>query len=137
MRRLHRKYRFYLVGICGKCGALISTYCPHINLRHLGSVSPVAGYFDPDNDWLFLEWEGDLTLDVVQRAYQEIARCYRWHASAPRVRTSNAQVTSSAPDVVRWLVEEFLATVSLAGVKQVAWHLPDAVATRGWIPFTS
>jgi hypothetical protein len=70
-----------------------------INLRHLCSTSHVEVSFDTCNNWLYIEWEGDLTLEVVQQACLEIARCYAQHAYA-RALNSNAQVTSITPDVV-------------------------------------
>lgn len=100
-----------------------------MNLRHLCSAAHVEIYFDTFNNWLFIDWEGNLTLDVVQHACLEIARCYLQHP-CPRVLNSNAQVTSIAPDVAAWLADEFMSTLSLAGVEQLAWVVAPTLSAR-------
>jgi hypothetical protein len=100
-----------------------------MNLRHLCSASQVEIYFDTFNKWLFIDWEGNLTLDVVQHACLEIARCYLQHP-CPRVLNSNVQVTSITPDVAAWLADEFMSALSLAGVEQLAWVVAPTLRGR-------
>jgi hypothetical protein len=101
-----------------------------MHLRHLCSAAHVEIYFDTFNNWLFIDWEGNLTLDVVQHACLEIARCYLQHPF-PRVLNSNVQVTNITPDVAAWLANEFTATLSLAGVEQLAWVVAPTLRARG------
>lgn len=100
-----------------------------MNLQHLCSAPHVEIYFDTSNNWLFIDWQGDLTLKRVQHAFLGIARCYLSHAY-PRVLNSNAQVTSITPDVSVWLATSFDPRLNLAGVKQMAWVASDAFRAR-------
>ena len=100
-----------------------------MKLRHLCSASQVEIYLDTFNKWLYIDWEGSLTLDVVQHACLEIARCYLEHP-CPCVLNSNAQVTSITPDVAAWLADEFMSALSLAGVEQLAWIVAPTLRGR-------
>jgi hypothetical protein len=100
-----------------------------MNLHHLCSAPHVEVYFDTSNNWLFVDWEGDLTLEGVQHACLGIARCYLQHAY-PRVLNSNAQVTSIAPEVATWLAREFMSALHLAGVAQLAWVVAPTLGAR-------
>ncbi|RZJ57477.1 MAG: hypothetical protein EOO55_03295 [Hymenobacter sp.] len=97
-----------------------------MTLHPLCSAPHVEIYYDTFNNWLFIDWEGDLTLDIVQRACLEIARCYQQYAY-PRVLNSNAQVTSFALDVAAWLASEFIPNLGVIGVEQVAWVVAPTV----------
>jgi hypothetical protein len=101
-----------------------------MNLQHLCSASHAEVYLDTYNDWLFIDWEGDLTLDVVQRACLEVARCYFRHGTPTRVLNNNAQVTTITPDVAAWLADEFMSAMHLAGVKQLAWVVAPTLRGR-------
>lgn len=88
---------------------------------HLLSTTPcLTIYYDSQNDWLFLDWQGDLTLVLVQEACVEVGYCllerpYR------RVLNSNAQVTDISLSVAAWLVAEFMPHTKLAGIEHLAW----------------
>ena len=69
-----------------------------MHLYHLCSALRADIYFDTSNNWLFIDWAGNLTLSQVQHTCLAIVRCYQYHAY-PRVLNSNAQVTSIALDV--------------------------------------
>jgi hypothetical protein len=94
-----------------------------MNLQHLCAARHAEVYFDKDNDWVFIDWEGDLTLYSVQHTCLEIARCFLDN-SYPRVLNSNAQVTSVSWEVSKWLGSEFLPALRLTGVEQIAWVAP-------------
>jgi hypothetical protein len=83
-------------------------------------------YFDKDNDWVFVDWEGDLTLHAVQHTCLEIARCFL-DKNYSRVLNSNAQVASVSWEVSKWLGSEFLPALRLTGVEQMAWVAPPAL----------
>jgi hypothetical protein len=100
-----------------------------MNLHHLCSAPHVEVYFDKSNNWLFIDWEGELTLPDVQHACLEIARCYLTH-SYPRVLNSNAHVTSISPDVSVWLAGHLLPALGLAGVEQFAWVVAQTLRGR-------
>lgn len=100
-----------------------------MNLQHLCAAPHVTVYFDSWNNWLYVEWEGELTLPVVQQACLEIARCYLSHAY-PRVLNDNTHVTSISWDVASWLATQFLPALDLAGVQQIAWVCATTVQGR-------
>ena len=95
-----------------------------MNLKHLCSAPHVNVYFDSWNNWLYVEWEGALTLAAVQYACLEVAECFVKHAY-PRVLHSDAQVTSLPWEAVPWLTHAFFPYLELAGIEQLAWvHAP-------------
>lgn len=98
-------------------------------LHQLCAAPHVTIYYDAHNDWLFVEWEGHLTLPVVQYACVEVAHCYLEHAY-PRVLNSNALVTGVDRDVETWLATNFLPNLRLAGVEQLAWVYSPALRGR-------
>jgi hypothetical protein len=88
---------------------------------HLLRTTPhITIYYDTHNDWLFLDWKGELTLTAVQDACLEIARCFLQRAY-PRVLNSNLQVTSMNWNIAGWLALEFMPHLSVAGVEHLAW----------------
>lgn len=91
-----------------------------MNLQHLCDAPHVTVYFDIDNEWLYLDWEGELTLPVIQHACLEIAQCFVKHPY-PRVLNDNAQVTAVDYEVAGWLAQFFLPHLHLAGVERLAW----------------
>ena len=100
-----------------------------MNLQPLCTSVHVSVYFDTANNWLFIDWHGDLTLAKVQLACLELAHCYLSH-SYPRVLNSNAQVLSITPDVSDWLVSTFMPALDMAGVQQMAWVFPPQLRDR-------
>jgi hypothetical protein len=100
-----------------------------MDLHHVCSTRCAEVYFDNSNAWLFIDWVGDLTLEAVQHTSLGIARCFldRYY---PRVLNSNAQVMSVGVEVPQWLASEFLPTLTLTGVEQMAWVVPDELRAR-------
>ena len=99
-----------------------------MNLTLLCTAPHITIYFDSWNNWLYIEWEGDLTLPIVQYACLEIAECFVKHAY-PRVLNSNSQVTAMPPEVLPWLIKHLLPYLELAGIQQLAWvHAPITLA---------
>lgn len=103
-----------------------------MNLQYLCSTPYVSVYFDATNNWLFVEWEGDLTLDRVQLGCLEIAHCYL-HASYTRILNSNLRVTSVTPDIAGWLASVFMPTLEQAGVRQLGWVIAPSLCGRNLV----
>lgn len=91
-----------------------------MQLQLLHQTTCLTTYYDQCNDWLFLDWEGELTLPLVQEACNALATCLLARPYA-RVLNSNEQVTGLVWNVAAWLVTDFLPYLPLAGVEQVAW----------------
>ena len=88
-------------------------------LELLRSSSHVHIYYDTSNDWLFVDWQGDLDVSAAQLACLELAyTCL--HRPYRRVLVSTIQVTGVAWDVPAWLAKEFMPYLALAGVEQLA-----------------
>jgi hypothetical protein len=101
-------------------------------LQHLCSALCAEVYFDQLNNWLFIDWVGELSLATVQHTCLGIAHCFLAHYS-PRVLTSNAQVTSVSPEATQWLASDFLPTLSLTGIEQMAWVVPSPLRARNQV----
>lgn len=91
-----------------------------MNLQLLCASAHVTVSFDSWNNWLYLEWEGDLTLPAMQQACLELAHCFVGHAY-PRVLNNNAHVSSVDWDVIPWLVQHFFPYLRRVGIEQIAW----------------
>ena len=111
-----------------------------MNLTLLRQLPQLSVYYDSWNNWLFLDWQGELTLAAVQGACLALARCCGPRIY-PRVLNSNAQVTDISRSVSAWLSLEFLPCLKQAGVEQLAWVRSASPAGQsmvqqalGWLP---
>jgi hypothetical protein len=111
-----------------------------MQLHLLRTTACLAIYYDSGNDWLFLDWAGNLTLPAVQEACVAVAQCYLQRTYS-RVLTSNLHVTVSGTEVATWLGMEFLPYLAVSGIKHVASisapALPDrhlVQTVRQWVP---
>ncbi|MGI4886217.1 MAG: hypothetical protein ACRYFR_14775 [Janthinobacterium lividum] len=111
-----------------------------MRLQLLRETNCISIYYDSLNEWLFLDWEGELTLPAVQAACLEVAYCFLPRPYA-RVLNSNAQVTGMSWSVAAWLAAEFLPHLALAGITQVAWVYSPSLRGRSvvqtvlsWLP---
>jgi hypothetical protein len=86
----------------------------------LAQTTCLTTSYDQCNDWLYLEWQGELTLPLVQEACVALATCILQRPYA-RVLNSNEQVTGVCWEVAAWLATDFLPHLTLAGVERVAW----------------
>jgi hypothetical protein len=91
-----------------------------MNLHLLRQTTCLSIYYDLHNDWLYLDWQGEVTLPLVQQACLELAACYL-HRPYARVLNNNEHVTEVSWSVSMWLVTDFLPYMSLAGIEHVAW----------------
>jgi hypothetical protein len=111
-----------------------------MNLHPLFQTSCLSAHYDLRNDWLYLDWQGELTLPAVQQACMALANCYLQRPYS-HILNSNEQVTGVNWNVALWLATEFLPHMSLAGIQHVAWiyspslrgqHLVHTVLS--WLP---
>ncbi|NML64358.1 hypothetical protein HHL22_03985 [Hymenobacter sp. RP-2-7] len=97
-------------------------------LQLLRATPQISIYYDSCNDWLFLDWQGELDLPALQLACLELALvCLPRHY--PRVLNSQAQLTSISWDASAWLARYFLPYLVTAGIERVAWV--SGRSTRG------
>lgn len=91
-----------------------------MQLHLLATTAHLTIYYDSGNDWLFLDWQGDLTLAAVQEACVEVGYCLLQRPYR-RVLNNNAEVTNVSLSVTAWLVTEFMPHLQLAGIEHLAW----------------
>ncbi|GAB3638257.1 hypothetical protein GCM10027422_38470 [Hymenobacter arcticus] len=103
-----------------------------MQLQLLHQTTCLAAYYDHSNDWLFLDWAGDVTLPMVQEACVELATCFL-HRPYACVLNNNDQVTSVDLNVAVWLATDFLPHMTLAGLEKVAWIRSPSVRGQGMI----
>lgn len=100
----------------------------------------LTAYYDHSNEWVFLDWEGDITLPLVQESCAELAT-YFLHNPCTHVLNSNEQVTKVGWNVAAWLATDFLPHLALAGVEHVAWIYSSSLPGKNlvqtilnWLP---
>lgn len=91
-----------------------------MNLHLLRQTTCLTAYYDLRNDWLYLDWQGELTLPAVQQACLALADCYLQRPYS-HILNSNEQVTGVSWSVAAWLATDFLPHMTLAGIEHVAW----------------
>lgn len=111
-----------------------------MNLHLLRQTPGLSVHYDSRNDWLFLDWEGEMTLPVVQQACLAIADCYLQRPYA-HILNNNEQVTGVSWSVATWLATEFLPHMRLVGIEHVAWICSPALpglntvqTVLSWLP---
>jgi hypothetical protein len=100
-----------------------------MTLHLLRQTTCLAIYYDSANDWLFLDWQGELTLQDTKDACVALAQCYL-QRPYPRVLNSNAQLEGVSWSVATWLVTDFLLHMTTAGVEHVAWICSPSLRGR-------
>ncbi|WP_022823857.1 hypothetical protein [Hymenobacter norwichensis] len=85
--------------------------------------------YDWSNQWLYLDWCGDLTLHLVQQSCLLITECF-FTQRCTRILNDNTNVTSITSDVGIWLATEFLPNIEAAGVEYMAWVHSSSIDTQ-------
>lgn len=98
-----------------------------MNLLLLCSSPQVSVYYDSHNEWLYVEWEGKITLPVAQQACLQLAHC-ALERPYTRVLNNNTYVTGVELSVGPWLALHFMPHLALAGVRQMAWVCSPTLA---------
>lgn len=100
-------------------------------LRLLNSSPCLQLFYDSDHDWLYLDWQGAITIADGQAGWLALTRCLLERPYAC-VLNSNAQVTRIAPEVTAWLLRGFERFLQLSGIQQLAWvYAPSVVHSFG------
>jgi hypothetical protein len=91
-----------------------------MDLQLLQETPSVSMYYDADNDWLFVDWRGELTLPLVQESCLALAKCFLKRPYT-RILNSNQSVTDFSLNVPHWLYQEFIPLLSQSGIEYLAW----------------
>ncbi|QNE38613.1 hypothetical protein F1C16_03115 [Hymenobacter sp. NBH84] len=84
------------------------------------ATSNVKAYYDHANNWLYLDWHGEITLNSVRSNCLQLARCFLIRRYK-RILNDNTNVAKVTPEVAPWLANEFLPHLRLLGIEYVAW----------------
>lgn len=103
-----------------------------MHLHLLRQTTCLSIYYDSHNDWLYLDWEGELMLSTVQEACAELGACFL-HRPYSRVLNSNLQVINVHWAVAAWLACEFMPHVKLAGIEHIAWICSPSLRGRNMV----
>lgn len=102
-----------------------------MHLQLLSTTPAVSVFYDADNEWLYLDWQGDLTLESVQAGCLVVAQCFL-HRNYQRVLNDNSGVTSLSPEVASWLATRFLPYLQLTAIEYIAWTYSPNMDTQSW-----
>jgi hypothetical protein len=91
-----------------------------MKLHLLCQTTCLTAHYDLSNDWLYLDWHGEVTLFDVQQACLALADCYLRRPYS-HILNNNEQVTGVDWRIAAWLVTDFLPFMGLAGIEHVAW----------------
>ncbi|WP_324671524.1 hypothetical protein [Hymenobacter sp. GOD-10R] len=85
-------------------------------------ASHVSAYYDSTNDWLYLDWHGELDLDALRKNCLQLVLCLVTKRYK-RILNDNTNLTKATTDVVPWLATEILPYMKLVGIEYMAWIL--------------
>ncbi|MBO3269270.1 MULTISPECIES: hypothetical protein [Hymenobacter] len=102
-----------------------------MHLQLLATTSALSVFHDVKNDWLYLDWQGDLTRKSVQEGCIAVARCFL-RKNYVRVLNDNTSVTSLSPEVASWLATECLPRIKLSTIEYLAWTYSPNIETQFW-----
>jgi hypothetical protein len=91
-----------------------------MKLKLLLRTTCLTAYYDQWNEWLFLDWEGELTLPLVQESCAALAPLFL-HYTYARVLNNNERVHSIDWNITGWVVANLLPHLTSAGIEYVAW----------------
>ncbi|MBC6609345.1 hypothetical protein H8B15_00310 [Hymenobacter sp. BT507] len=102
-----------------------------MHLQLLATTPALSVFYDAENDWLYLDWQGDLTLESVQEGCVAVAQCFL-QKNYVRVLNDNSSVTSLSPEVASWLAAECLPRLKLSTIEYIAWTYSPNIDTQSW-----
>jgi len=103
-----------------------------MHLHELFQTTCLTAYYDPSNDWLYLDWLGEPSLPDIQQAALALADCYLRRPYS-HILNNNEQVTGVGWNVAVWLATDFLPHMGLAGIEHVAWVYSSSLRGRSMV----
>ncbi|SNR93025.1 hypothetical protein [Hymenobacter mucosus] len=91
-----------------------------MSLQLLTETSAISIYLDVDNQWLYADWHGHLTLARAQKCCTTLAY-YVLQGQYTKIINDNTNVLSMSAEVSSWLANEYLPYVAVGGIKFIAW----------------
>jgi hypothetical protein len=84
----------------------------------------VDAYYDDENAWLYLDWQGVQDLEQVQDACRQLY-AYLKISGCQKVLNDNTHVTQTSWELVEWISHDYFPLVARSKVAYIAWvHSP-------------
>ena len=92
---------------------------PSPEVKLLFAASNVSAYYDSTNEWLYLDWHGELDLNLLRKNCLQVVLCLV-AKRYKRILNDNTNLTKASPDVVPWLATELLPYMKLVVIEYMA-----------------
>jgi hypothetical protein len=86
-------------------------------------------FYDPEQDWLYVEWKGDHTA-ASARGGGELVLQHLARRPCAKMLNDNSHVTSEWEAGARWVGGEYYQQLAARGVRHVAWVCPPNWGAR-------
>ncbi|RPD45010.1 hypothetical protein DNI29_20175 [Hymenobacter sediminis] len=100
-----------------------------MSLLLLAETPSLSLYEDAKNGWLYIDWQGHLTLPAIQESCLLISQ-YFLQRTYIKALNDNTNVLSMDSDVSPWLAKEFLPYTVLGGIQFIAWVYSPSISTQ-------
>lgn len=98
-------------------------------MKLLYSSPSLSISFDPDHEWLYVEWKGSHDA-ASARTGGELVLQYAQRYPCAKMLNDNSQVTSSWDSGARWVGDYYYRTLAETGMRFVAWVCPPHWSAR-------
>jgi hypothetical protein len=96
-----------------------------LNHNILYESATVCIYFDFLDDWLYVDWIGEQTVESIKEGCEQLLlllKAERTH----KLLNDNTRVTNIWSDAAEWIATDFAPRCAYAGLEYVAWvYSPD------------
>ena len=80
----------------------------------------ISVWYDPENDWIYTEWNGYLNLHVIRENGENILHFLK-EKQCSKILSNNQRVKGAWLDSCNYLAEDLLPKLKESGLKFLAW----------------
>ncbi|GGF26525.1 hypothetical protein [Hymenobacter cavernae] len=84
---------------------------------------------DPDNQWIYADWQDELGLEQVKRGTEAILACLH-QTSCNKLLNDNTNVQAATWYFSDWVASEAMPRYAEAGLQYIAWVLSPSLDCR-------
>ena len=96
-----------------------------LNHHKLFESETVCVYYDFVDDWLYVDWVGEQTLDSIKMGCQQLL-IFLVQERTHKLLNDNTRVTNIWSDAAEWIATDFAPKAAAAGLEYCAWvYSPD------------
>ncbi|RSK48949.1 STAS/SEC14 domain-containing protein [Hymenobacter rigui] len=92
-------------------------------MEHLFDTPSLSISFDPNHQWLYVEWKGAHDAHSARTGGEEVLH-YLAQRPCHKMLNDNSQVTSDWEQGARWVGTEYYYRLARQGIRHVAWVCP-------------